>query len=613
MRSKLDMNDWLSKLSTFARGAWRELPLETLAVATAALSLVTALHLDPDGALEVWLLRLIFGAILVTPLFFSVTLLRREAILARPMALAVGGVLALLVIGLMVTLLPNDDMFERQSFTWPYFLSVLAAILVPFVVVALSAHRDRRLDHFTSFVRRFFEQTSLWALMLLGSLAAISVVFYSLAELFDLEVEKLWADSMVLTVGAVVLTYLFRLLPEVDSARSRSRLPELWRRLVTTIGAPFVSVMLVILVVYEVFVLVSGEMPRNLLSPLIVAAGFTGFISTLIIVSILREDVGSSVLTPAEPHRWAKNRSIRLVRAFPAVLLILLPMAGWALALRIEQYGFTTFRVVRLMALACLAVLGLLGTIRWLRGRMALTWEVPACMIVFAMITAYGPISATQLSIRSQAQRLDQALTDAGVTGRTVPDTAPHAVRQVEYSVFWELDDLVSELADLGGEDALRRVLDGRVEQCAERWGGTNCLHLLGIRSEHDSHDTRRVTAEAGDHFANDHQAVASVDIISGSSGEQVWDLRLALPERAQEPSLEVWREDRVIAELSLAPLITEWNERATLPPKLFAVRDASGAVLGHLAVQLLIIARDDSLPDRVERLTGIWLRPAFP
>src|SRR5262249_29599403 len=138
-----------------------------------------------------------------------------------------------------------------------------------------------------------------------------------------------------------------------DDAATPGRMPELWRRLATTIGAPFVSVMLAILVVYEVVVLVRGELPRNMLSPLILAAGFVGFLSTLIISSVIGESTGA-VLQPADPHRWARQRSIRLARAFPIVLIVLLPMAGWALWVRVEQYGFTPFRAVRAMGLLCL-------------------------------------------------------------------------------------------------------------------------------------------------------------------------------------------------------------------------------------------------------------------
>lgn len=86
-------------------------------------------------------------------------------------------------------------------------------------------------------------------------------------------------------------------------------MPELWRRLATTIGAPFVSVMLVILVVYEIVAFVRGELPRNMLSPLILAAGFVGFVSTLIISSVLGESAGAAVLKPAPSSGGVESSS----------------------------------------------------------------------------------------------------------------------------------------------------------------------------------------------------------------------------------------------------------------------------------------------------------------
>jgi hypothetical protein len=399
--------------------------------------------------------------VVLTPLAFATHRLgrRRQTLVIGP---AAAGVLAALA-----ATLPTVHAVDGAGFAWPYGLALLAALLIPFVAAA------RR---FTAFVRRFFEETTTWGLLAGAALAALAVIVAALGDLFDLPLDRYGLDAAIVLLAGFVLVYLHRLL-QPDPA-SPGRMPELWRRLATMIGAPFVSIMLAILIAYELTALVRGELPRNMLSPLIMAAGFVGFVTTLVISSVLREEVGTGALAPADPHRWARRGSIRLTRAFPAVLLVLLPMAGWALSLRLDEHGVTPFRAVRAAGLLCLAGLSVVGTLRWLRGRPSLTWEVPAAVVVAALASAFGPTSAVELSIASQAQRLGRRL-DAVGAGRGV-SSEPVRI-EVEGAQYWQLHQALADLVQLGGEPALRRVLSGDVSRCIGRWHADACLEGLGI------------------------------------------------------------------------------------------------------------------------------------
>src|SRR5215470_7970634 len=359
-------------LLRFIQGAWRRLPLETVCVGVAA---GAAIHLGHGGR-SAWAGRALLGALVLAPLAVAAHRL------ARRTQLALGLVAGAALLGLLTATLPTLDAVDRPAFGWPYGLSLLGAALVPFVAAA---------PRFVRFVRRFFEQTTTFGLLCLGALAAVFVVGLALRELFDLRIESFVTDAAVLVTAAFVLQLVDRLVD--DDRADAGRMPELWRRLATTVGAPFVAAMLVILVVYEASVLARGELPKNVLSPLIIAAGFVGFLSSLILASVAGEEVATAALAQADPHPWLRRRTIRLARAFPLVLLALLPLAGWALVVRLEQHGFTPFRAVRLYGLLCLAVLSLAGIARWARGR-ALGWEVPAAILVFALAAAFGPTSA---------------------------------------------------------------------------------------------------------------------------------------------------------------------------------------------------------------------------
>jgi hypothetical protein len=603
-----NMRNWLSQFGDFVRGAWRELPLETLATATAAISLMGLVHGEPlNSAVDAWLARLFFGAVLLTPIFFALTGLHGRGVLGRRTQLALGGLGAAAALCALLFAIPSTDALDRPGFAWPYGLSLLAAVLTPFVAVAVRAGGER-LARFTSFLRRFFEQTTTWGLLWLGGLAALGVVFVALDELFDLDVDKWGADVAIAVTGVFVLSYLYRLLPAQDGSPARERVPEFWRRLATMVGAPFVSVMLVILVVYEIVVLASGELPRNVLSPLIIGAGFVGFLCTLIIVSLLDEKVGSGTLAPADPHRWARRHSVRLARAFPLVLLVLLPMAGWALAVRIDQHAFTPFRVARGMALLCLGTLSLLGSLRWLRGRMTLTWEVPVCVIAFALATAFGPVNAVRLSLDSQVARLDRLMTEAGISARQVAaEPVQPAALLIDYDLYNQITDGIQVVGELGGEAALRQVLSGEVATCAQPWSGHGCMERLGVSWRPGGNGgSRYETAQTRGSFVVAGSEMAFVDLDAG--------VRFAAESQQLElertGAVALYEDGRKTATASLAGLIEVWRESTTLAPELLPLLRPDGTVAGHLAVHHMTAYETESGVETV-RLSGAWLRQA--
>jgi hypothetical protein len=593
---------WLSRFYAFLRGAWRTLPVETLAVALAAAGAIGVVH----GERWVWCFRLLCAGVLLTPLAFAAHRLGRRTQLIAGVLAAIG------VIAALAEGLPEVGTLSAPTFTWPFRLALLAALLVPFVA------SGRR---FTRFVRRFFEETTTWGLLWLGAMAALAVVFTALRALFDLRVEDLGADAAIALTAGFILVYLHRLL-DGDQA-TPGRMPELWRRLATTIGAPFVSVMLAILVGYELVSLVRGELPRNMLSPLIMAAGFVGFVSTLIISSVLGEDTGAA-LQPAEPYHWARRRSIRLARAFPVVLIALLPMAVWALWGRVEQYGVTPFRAVRAMGLLCLASLSLVGTVRWLRGRAPLSWEVPGAILLFALAAAFGPTSAVRLSIASQTKLLRRWLDEVGA-GRTVGTTTAVRRFEVEPERHRELQDALQMVAQLGGEPALRGLLSGSVEACADRWSADDCLHRLGIYPRGEAARPEAATAwfDVQSRFVIGAGELSFVEL-SRDAGAGDADRTMSSGAFALlRDGVAVFAADKEAGRASLAELIAAAQGTRVLPARMVPVVGDGGIPVAELAVQRLEVWQVEGATPEVLRITGVvvWRRqpgseleaPAFP
>lgn len=594
-------------VSSFLRGALRRLPVETAVVALAAITAIHAVH----GDLSLWHARLLLFCALALPLVFAVH--ERTAPHQRR-AIAFGAAVLVPLAIAVLALFPDKAALGTQRAQWATLLLLPAAYLAPFIAAA---------PRFSLFVRRFFEELTTWSLLGGLSAAALAVTCFAVEELFRLRTERVAADLILLTAAAITLVVLDRLLPDRAAA---GKVPELWRKLAVAVGAPFVSAVLLILVVYEATVVVRGELPRNLLSPLLIAAGFVGYLCTLILTSVAAEPAGTAALSPAEPHRFLKNRSVQLARAFPLVLLPLLPMALWAVALRIEQYGLTPFRVVRVAALLCLVVLGLLGTARWLRGRAALGWHVPATVAAFALVIAVGPCSATNLATRSQIARVEHLLLAAGAPQRAISGERAVPSLTLDAASWDELVAAVSDLAELGGAAAMRQLFTGDVSICADRYRSDDCLAGLGLAPPYQR-PTRSAVTLATRTLAD------PVEIPSGSASflffssfaeppapgaapptattsPAMTSTAAADPARPTDPSLLSLPCGGGHAFASLAPLLASADAYAPLPaaPLVLAADDPSCTNPGVLLLHHLDTIEDER-GRRPLSLEGLWIR----
>ncbi|HEY6179923.1 MAG TPA: hypothetical protein VIX73_35970, partial [Kofleriaceae bacterium] len=167
--------------NAFLRGACRELPVETTIVAAAAVGTIGLNH----GNDELWTQRLLLAGLIATPLAFAAHRLARSG---RRVPVIAGGAAAVGVFAAVTAAMQHRSAIEHAAFGWPYVLSLIAATLVPFVVPGPA---------FAPFVRRFFEQTTTWAVLCASAIAALRVVTLALEELFDLRIERLGIDAAI--------------------------------------------------------------------------------------------------------------------------------------------------------------------------------------------------------------------------------------------------------------------------------------------------------------------------------------------------------------------------------------------------------------------------------
>jgi hypothetical protein len=209
------------------------------------------------------------------------------------------------------------------------------------------------------------------------------------------------------------------------------------RRTAHFLLAPLIAVYLAIVYAYAVRMLMTGEVPSNLISPVVLGAGALTLAATLL-------------LEPLHGHDDAVGLS-RFVRLLPALLLPLAGLALWAVLIRVGQHGWTEFRYIRVMAVLLLGAFAAAGSWRLARGLRPPLATLPAVSAVLVGIMAIGPLSATSLSFRSQQARL-QALLPA--TERSAANPVPVAT-----AAFEEITSRAGYLRDHFGWDALQPLL----------------------------------------------------------------------------------------------------------------------------------------------------------
>ncbi|TXD34386.1 DUF4153 domain-containing protein [Lujinxingia vulgaris] len=239
----------------------------------------------------------------------------------------------------------------------------------------------------------------------LGALwVGLALAVYSVDTLFDLSVDgELYGHLAAWIFGPGFVWMLAARTEEIfDFEQEVGAEAQPWsHRLGFYLTLPLASVYLVITYAYAIRVLVVGEAPSNVLSPLILGAGVLMWMS-LEQVEVMRRKGGYETL-------------VRVVDALPVVVGPMVPLAIWAVFERIGQYGWTEFRYVRLLALATLLAICGVGAVGYIRRRPMGLWVVPVVVAAGTLVGALGPISAPAVAERSQVVRLQREISAQGV------------------------------------------------------------------------------------------------------------------------------------------------------------------------------------------------------
>ncbi len=227
--------------------------------------------------------------------------------------------------------------------------------------------------------------------------AGLAVAIFGVEELFNLDLpSEIYGQLFaVVAIGFNTLFFLAAVPTVFDSATTGASYPKGLKIFTQYVLIPLMTIYLAILLLYEVKILVDWEMPKGIVAMLISGYAVFGILSLLLVWPI-RDDEGNRWLT-----LFSKSFYLTMI---PLIVLLVL-----AVYQRVSYYGLTEERHL-LVVLA----LWLAGTATYFlcfrKGDIQL---IPVSLALLALLSTFGPQSATHVSRHSQQRRLAETLNAA--------------------------------------------------------------------------------------------------------------------------------------------------------------------------------------------------------
>jgi hypothetical protein len=401
-----------------ATTAFNRAPAE---VALAVLSAVLLSYaIEGEYRFEAWL-QMAVGIFIVFAAAWTGTLLHAmgSISLRNRWALTIAGALVA-----FVYLLVGAD-FTLESEVWRAFMLVVGTALLVFGAPAWSADDAEPSLRLRRINGRFILRTlgiGLYGLALFGGLA---LALAAIDNLFELKLKgQIYAHVfgwiMLVLVPWVIVGGLDSYLEPLDRVSDVARVVH---RLASFLVPPLIVLYYGILFVYAVRIITTGEMPKNLVSPMVLAAGLLTAVAAILF----------------DPRPGETRAGSRVLRVTPLLFLPLVPLGFWALGTRINEYGWTEFLV---------------------RRRPFGLRVIPALLGVTLLLAAVGPWSILAFAKRDQQARLSEALRAANVTAQnaTPRDTARKVIPRELYD---RINNTAQYLQSHFGDDAVPLGGDG--------------------------------------------------------------------------------------------------------------------------------------------------------
>ncbi len=372
-------------------------PFAMLSAALGAVVLVVAIqqrtglqaHINTNGQS---LMALTLGVLifLIVDLFAE----RQQVTSSRKLILEM---LAFAVIIAYYLLLPKELTYKNYlRFSLFFVTGLLIISYIPFVK-SLSGEVNAFWQFNLAITIRFITSL-LYSSLLFGGIA---LALFATDYLFNLNIvsSKLYLQLAIFVFGIANALFFFSGIPKnVADLETKEDYPTILHFFVELVLIPLVFVYLSILYIYGVFILVKMELPKGLVTYLVIIFAGIGMITFLIIYPIRQQKNSSNPKKTRRLQRYHRNFSLSL---FPLLALLF-----WGVGKRIQDYGFTELRYLILVLAVWLTGIHLYLLISKAKNIKFITISLS----LVCLLSAFGPWGVFMTSTRSQTHRFKQIM-----------------------------------------------------------------------------------------------------------------------------------------------------------------------------------------------------------
>jgi hypothetical protein len=572
-------------------------PVEVAILVVLAVAFSWAIELDGD-AMTAWLETAIAGALMLAAAWTGTLLHAFGAWSAvRRWVVTLGGAAAAGMYAFLVLDL------QLASEGWRAAMLLGAAVLWLVSVPVLAGPAEGSVDRVRAVTGRVLLRAIGAVLYCAALYLGLALAIGAINTLFELKLDgtiygHFWGWIFLVLAPWIVIGGLDEY---VQPVQPRQELAGVVHRMTVFLVPPLVALYFAILYAYTVRIGITGEVPKNLISPLVFAAGVLGTLALFLF----------------DP-RPADAPASRALRAAPPLFLPLAALGTWTVLLRVDQYGWTEFRLLRLLLLLALGLLALGATIQLVRRQRFALHAATLGLCGLLLLSAVGPWSVLAASRRSQQGRLERALVEARLDPSAMQAHGDTTTVPVE--LYEQVSSTTQYLAEHFGVQSLPPLVAAQVPDAARTF---DVAARLGLR--------REPVAPTEDQFVARSLGGGAVVLAGGTSVRRV---SLSSPPRqrpapngvtaaaavgervivVQDSMLLRMRAGGEVLMASIAALMPLLAAETgvpvpDLPPEAAAldVTDAAGELRGSLLILSISLQVEGGMP-RVVALDGLLL-----
>ncbi len=409
-----------------------------LASILASIISIMLIEADFTEKMELQLAYLLHVSILSIPVFIAATIIGEQKKLSTIVKFGINfGTLILIV--LYYLFLPED--FTNKVL----YRGVLLTIAIHLIVSYLPFLRKGEYYNFWEYNRNVFERVIVTALYSIVIYGGISIAMVASDQLFNLDIpEEIYFEYWVLVVGIFATIFFLAGFPKNFSNEKAETIYPIGLKIFTQfVLLPLVTIYFLILYGYIAKILITWEIPQGLTSYLVIIFSIIGIFALLLIYPVQYSTKNKWIRVYSKIFYWA---------IFPLIALLLISIFK-----RINQYGVTENRYFILALGVWLAGISIYLLINKLENIKI----IPISLSVIALLSAFGPWGAFNVSKMSQLKVLKQSLEELNI----LVDGKINKDREIldwneEHKINDKIKDGIRYIVDNHGYENIQKVID---------------------------------------------------------------------------------------------------------------------------------------------------------